>query len=230
MLSANTTHLHPPHSHPPITTSLPPHPPSKTEHGTQTHPFRLAPLSLAPTLVSGGGHHLQHKVVAADIYVHLNKSLQGLYIKHEHAEMLGLNLLEGLEETMYGDLPRYEPLLLLLSTRAYIVKSVFQLPKAFKGSIYENGIVGLSLLSDLGVVVGVDRGHILILDSEVVGGLRKGEGDEGVEHQEMEGRLGRLEEEEEVDEEGRCEEERRRRRFERLQAGLSDESGDEEDG
>ncbi|KAJ3065904.1 hypothetical protein HDU98_010751 [Podochytrium sp. JEL0797] len=99
-----------------------------------------------------------------ELYVHSDKSIDGIFLNKEDASLLGLTE-TGIVETLYGAVTRYSPLHIsfLSHSHSLPVSNVYALPPQFAGTHLADGIIGISLLFALGVSVAYDRGFVYLV-------------------------------------------------------------------
>ncbi|KAI9096988.1 hypothetical protein DFS34DRAFT_622109 [Phlyctochytrium arcticum] len=100
-------------------------------------------------------------------FVHTTKNIGGLFIRQSDARRLGLEPATDSADTIYGTLTQFSPVVALVFGRRAVINSVYELPAAFGGTPYEQGIVGIdTLCTHLGLDVAVDRGMVYLQDGE----------------------------------------------------------------
>ncbi|KAJ3019637.1 UNVERIFIED_CONTAM: hypothetical protein HDU68_010579 [Siphonaria sp. JEL0065] len=99
------------------------------------------------------------------LYVHQDKSINGIFISAKDAVYLSLREI-GMAETLYGTVKRYSPLHIsfLSHSHSLPVANIYQLPTSFENTPeYGDGIIGINVLFTLGVSVAYDRGYIYLI-------------------------------------------------------------------
>ncbi|KAJ3392019.1 hypothetical protein HDU84_004947 [Entophlyctis sp. JEL0112] len=98
------------------------------------------------------------------LYVHNDKSIDGVFLAERDAGYLGLSEV-GIAETVFGRVTRYTPFHISFLTLTYSlpIDNVYALPKQFAGTYLGEGIIGLNVLLGLGVSVAFDRGYIYLI-------------------------------------------------------------------
>ncbi|KAJ3106214.1 hypothetical protein HDU97_006847 [Phlyctochytrium planicorne] len=143
---------------------------------TSAHPFILinpdhgdAPHSVFSSSPSTASTILQktRPAVERELFIHTDKSVDSLFIRREDADALGLKVL-GEEDTCYSVVNRFTPVLLVALSQSIIVTDVFELPAAFHGTRYEEGVIGIPLLWKLGVTVAIDRGMVYLVRPQAI--------------------------------------------------------------
>ncbi|KAJ3213619.1 hypothetical protein HDU67_002670 [Dinochytrium kinnereticum] len=100
--------------------------------------------------------------VEPELFIHTDKSVDSLFIRRSDAVALGLREL-GEEDTCYSVVQRFSPVIVVALSQSILVNDVFELPAAFSGTRYEEGVIGIPLLWNLGVTVAIDRGMVYLV-------------------------------------------------------------------
>ncbi|KAI8852948.1 hypothetical protein BC829DRAFT_383343 [Chytridium lagenaria] len=127
------------------------------EHGEAPAAVFSSSPATASTVLS-----TMRPTVEAEFFIHTDKSVDSLFIRRSDAELLGLQLL-GEEDTCYSVVNRYSPVILVALSQSMLVRDVYELPAAFAGTRYEEGVIGIPLLWNLGVTVAIDRGMVYLV-------------------------------------------------------------------
>ncbi|KAJ3095866.1 hypothetical protein HDU96_001017 [Phlyctochytrium bullatum] len=113
--------------------------------------------------------HEEETAVEVDLFIHSDKTIDGLFIRTADAEALGLEVVAEEEDTCYGHVRRFSPVTLSALSHILEVTDVYELPAAFAGHAkYQEGIVGITLLWALGVTVAIDRGTVYLTSPDVI--------------------------------------------------------------
>ncbi|KAI8622544.1 hypothetical protein BC830DRAFT_1088731 [Chytriomyces sp. MP71] len=149
--------------------------PSEAPTKPACHPFLLIKTDAV------NGEVRDCDCIRTELFVHTDKTLDGLFVNARDATFLGLEAV-GTAETPFGLVVRLSSLHIsfLSHSHSMPIANIYQLPPAFEGTIYGDGIVGISVLFSLGVSVAFDRGFVYLvrngMEDRVVGGTQPEDG------------------------------------------------------
>ncbi|KAJ3092017.1 hypothetical protein HDU96_002859 [Phlyctochytrium bullatum] len=148
---------------------------------TSAHPFILAnprhsahpPTSVYSTSPSrppppvDAEEEPTHPSVEVELFIHTDKSVDSLFIRTVDAETLELEVV-GEADTCYGHVRRFSAVTVRALSHIILVSDVYELPSAFAGTKFEEGVIGIPLVWSLGATVLFDRGWVYLLQPDMV--------------------------------------------------------------